>query len=105
MKKNFVWIYATIQFGFVVLFAHIFYSVVRFDVMSQRNLTLLKLWFLIESSHSLPLTCVQVKQPVMCIVLATMIGFGLTMTGTTAINEYLKWRRSNAHQPAEPGST
>ncbi|KAG7549318.1 Zinc finger RING-CH-type [Arabidopsis thaliana x Arabidopsis arenosa] len=77
VKKNYVWIYATIQFGFVVLFAHLFYTVVRFDV----------------------------KQPVMCIVLATMIGFGLTMTGTTAINEYLKWRRSNSHQPEEPAST
>lgn len=41
----------------------------------------------------------------MCIVLATMIGFGLTMTGATAISEYMKWRRSNAHEPAEPAST
>ncbi|KAG7600988.1 Zinc finger RING-CH-type [Arabidopsis thaliana x Arabidopsis arenosa] len=77
VKKNYVWIYATVQFGFVVLFAQLFYRVVRFDV----------------------------KQPVMCIVLATMIGFGLTMTGTTAINEYLKWRRSNSHLPEEPAST
>ncbi|KAL1223121.1 hypothetical protein V5N11_000704 [Cardamine amara subsp. amara] len=75
--KKYLWIYATIQFGLVVLFAHLFYSVVRFDV----------------------------KQPVMSIVLATMIGFGLTMTGTTAINEYLKWKRRNAHRPAEPAST
>ncbi|ESQ40218.1 hypothetical protein EUTSA_v10013453mg [Eutrema salsugineum] len=70
VKKNYVWIFATIQFGFVVLFAHLFYSFV--------------------------------KQPVMCIVLATMIGFGLTMSGTTAINEYMKWRRDHSHQPAEP---
>ncbi|CAN8297851.1 unnamed protein product [Cochlearia groenlandica] len=46
-----------------------------------------------------------VKQPVMCIVLATMIGFGLTMSGTSAINEYMKWRRSNAHQTPEPVTT
>ncbi|KFK24762.1 hypothetical protein AALP_AA8G021800 [Arabis alpina] len=73
VEKNYVWIFAMFQFVFVVLFAHIFYSVV--------------------------------KQAVMCIVLATMIGFGLTMTGTTAITEYMKWRRSNAHEPAEPTST
>uniref|UniRef100_A0A1J3D201 RING-CH-type domain-containing protein n=1 Tax=Noccaea caerulescens TaxID=107243 RepID=A0A1J3D201_NOCCA len=67
VTKKYVWIFATIQFGFVVLFAHLFYSVV--------------------------------KQPVMCIVLSTMIGFGLTMSGTTAINEYMKWRRIHTHAP------
>ncbi|XP_010452187.1 PREDICTED: uncharacterized protein LOC104734335 [Camelina sativa] len=68
VKKKYVWLYAIIQFCFVVLFAHLF------DLA--------------------------IKQPVMCIVLATMIGFGLTMTGTTAVNEYLKWKRSNAHRSA-----
>ncbi|EPS59449.1 hypothetical protein M569_15357, partial [Genlisea aurea] len=29
VKRNLVWIYASIQFGFVVLFAHVFYSVVH----------------------------------------------------------------------------
>ncbi|CAA7034061.1 unnamed protein product [Microthlaspi erraticum] len=67
VTKKYVWIFATIQFGFVVLFAHLFYSVV--------------------------------KQAVMCIVLSTMIGFGLTMSGTTAINEYRKWRRNHTHAP------
>ncbi|KAL0728694.1 hypothetical protein Bca4012_024787 [Brassica carinata] len=71
VKRNCVWIFATIQFGLVVLFGHVFYSVV--------------------------------KQPVMCIVLATMIGFGLTMSGTTAINEFFKWRRSHSHHQ-EPAS-
>ncbi|CAH2074365.1 unnamed protein product [Thlaspi arvense] len=74
VKKKYVWIFAAVQFSFVVLFAHLFYSVI-------------------------------IKQPVMCIVLATMVGIGLTMSGTTAINEYMKWRRSHAHQPAEPAST
>ncbi|CAH8371181.1 unnamed protein product [Eruca vesicaria subsp. sativa] len=74
VKRNYVWIFATIQFGLVVLFGHVF----------------------------LPL----VKQPVVCIVLATMIGFGLTMSSTTAINEFFKWRRSYTHhQAAEPAST
>ncbi|KAG5553698.1 hypothetical protein RHGRI_011554 [Rhododendron griersonianum] len=29
LKRNFAWLYATIQFGLVVLFAHLFYSLVR----------------------------------------------------------------------------
>lgn len=70
------------------------------DIVLKNNPTLLKLWFLIP--HKLSLTCEQVKQPVMCIVLATMMGFGLTMTGATAISEYRKWRRSHAPQSAEP---
>ncbi|KAJ0234884.1 hypothetical protein HA466_0270060 [Hirschfeldia incana] len=71
VKRSYVWIFATVQFGLVVLFGHVFYSVV--------------------------------KQPVVCIVLATMIGFGLTMSGTTAINEFFKWRRSRTHH--QPAST
>ncbi|KAI8560238.1 hypothetical protein RHMOL_Rhmol04G0239900 [Rhododendron molle] len=29
VKRKFAWLYATIQFGLVVLFAHLFYSLVR----------------------------------------------------------------------------
>ena len=32
-------------------------------------------------------------QPVVSIVLATLVGFGLTMSGTTGLVEFLKWRR------------
>lgn len=69
VKRSYVWIFATVQFGLVVLFGHVFYSLL--------------------------------KQPVVCIVLATMIGFGITMSGTTGINQFFKWRRSRTHhQPA-----
>ncbi|OAP04796.1 hypothetical protein AXX17_AT3G09430 [Arabidopsis thaliana] len=34
-------------------------------------------------------------QPVVAILLATIVGFGLTMSGTTGIVEFSKWRRSN----------
>ncbi|CAA7059119.1 unnamed protein product [Microthlaspi erraticum] len=69
----YVWkvlVYHLRVFGFVALFAHLFYPVV--------------------------------KQPVMCIVLSTMIGFGLVMSGTTAISEYMKWRRT--HTQAAPST-
>lgn len=29
VKRRFIWVYATVQFAMVVLFSHIFYSVVR----------------------------------------------------------------------------
>ncbi|KAF2537222.1 hypothetical protein F2Q70_00006815 [Brassica cretica] len=72
-KEKYVWILATIQFSFVVLFSHVFYS------------------------------RIYVKQPVLCIVLATMVGFGLTMSGTTVITMFIEWRRSHAHH--QPTST
>ncbi|CAN6867214.1 hypothetical protein Bca4012_047132 [Brassica carinata] len=72
-KEKYVWILATIQFSFVVLFSHVFYS------------------------------RIYVKQPVSCIVLATMVGFGLTMSGTTVITMFIEWRRSHAHH--QPTST
>ncbi|CAF1792359.1 unnamed protein product [Brassica napus] len=72
-KRKYVWIFATIQFSFVVLFSHVFYS------------------------------RIYVKQPVYCIVVATMVGFGLTMSGTVVITVFMEWRRSNSHH--QPSST
>ncbi|CAN7107461.1 unnamed protein product [Brassica rapa subsp. narinosa] len=62
VKKQYVWIYGTIQFGLVVFFSHIFFSLVH-------------------------------MQPVVSILLATVVGFGLTMSGATGIVEFSKWRR------------
>ncbi|KAL0648840.1 hypothetical protein Bca4012_047131 [Brassica carinata] len=47
--------------------------------------------------------CRLVKQPVSCIVVATMVGFGLTMSGTVVITVFMEWRRSNSHH--QPSST
>ncbi|CAF2362272.1 unnamed protein product [Brassica napus] len=39
--------------------------------------------------------------PVTCIVIATVVGFGLTMSGAAVITMFMEWRRSHAHhQPA-----
>ncbi|KAF8088587.1 hypothetical protein N665_0536s0036 [Sinapis alba] len=70
VKRDYAWLFATIQFSFVVLFCHVFYS--RFD-------------------------------PVTCIVLATMVGFILTISGTAAITVFTEWRRSHTHD--QPAST
>ncbi|CAA7033570.1 unnamed protein product [Microthlaspi erraticum] len=72
VEKQYVWIYATIQFGLVVLFSHIFFTLVH-------------------------------MQPVVSILLATLVGFGLTMSGATGIVEFSKWMRS--HRTAEATSS
>uniref|UniRef100_A0A1J3E9C6 RING-CH-type domain-containing protein n=1 Tax=Noccaea caerulescens TaxID=107243 RepID=A0A1J3E9C6_NOCCA len=72
VKKQYVWIYATIQFGLVVFFSHVFFSLVH-------------------------------MQPAVSILLATLVGFGLTMSGTTGLVEFSKWRRR--HRTAEATSS
>lgn len=41
-------------------------------------------------------------QPAVSILLATLVGFGLTMSGTTGLVEFSKWRRR--HRTAEATS-
>ena len=102
-KEKYVWILATIQFSFVVLFSHVFYS--RIYVISHLDSSFFFSSDIVKSfgSHKFSTTGMQVKQPVSCIVLATMVGFGLTMSGTTVITMFIEWRRSHAHH--QPTST
>ncbi|CAA2982671.1 binding [Olea europaea subsp. europaea] len=65
VKRRFVWVYASIQFALVVLFAHIFYSLVH-------------------------------VQPVLSILLSTFAGFGVAMSGSSILVEFLRWRRRRA---------
>ncbi|CAH8354660.1 unnamed protein product [Eruca vesicaria subsp. sativa] len=62
VKKQYIWIYATVQFALVVFFSHIFFTLVH-------------------------------MKPVVSILLATLVGFGLTMSGKTGLAEFSKWRR------------
>ncbi|XP_023513398.1 uncharacterized protein LOC111777897 isoform X2 [Cucurbita pepo subsp. pepo] len=62
VNRRFVWVYATVQFAMVVLFSHIFYSVVG-------------------------------VQAVLAIILATLTGLGIIMSGSSIIVEFLRWRR------------
>uniref|UniRef100_A0A2P2L5W5 Uncharacterized protein n=1 Tax=Rhizophora mucronata TaxID=61149 RepID=A0A2P2L5W5_RHIMU len=63
VKRRFVWVYAAVQFALVVLFAHIFYSLV-------------------------------VVHAVLSILLATFAGFGVAMSGSSILIEFLRWRRT-----------
>ncbi|OIT01322.1 PREDICTED: uncharacterized protein LOC109229612 isoform X1 [Nicotiana attenuata] len=72
--RRYAWIYAVIQFGLVVLFAHVFYSVLR-------------------------------VQAVLSILLATFVGFGGTMCGTSILLELLKLRRRwNSQRESQEGT-
>lgn len=55
---------------------------------------------LCSNSQSMSVLRLQVRmQPVVSILLATLVGFGLTMSATTGVVEFSKWRRR--HRTAE----
>lgn len=62
VKRRFVWVYASIQFALVVLFAHIFYSLIH-------------------------------VQAVLSILLSTFAGFGVAMSASSILVEFLRLRR------------
>ncbi|KAK2987753.1 hypothetical protein RJ640_016348 [Escallonia rubra] len=61
VKRRFVWVYASIQFALVVVFAHIFYILVH-------------------------------VQAVLSILLSTFAGFGVAMSGSSILFEFLRWK-------------
>ncbi|KAH9613432.1 hypothetical protein KSS87_000028 [Heliosperma pusillum] len=62
VTKQFVWIYAVMQFILVVIFGHVFYSVVHL-------------------------------QAIISILLATFTGYGIAMSVSSIVVEFLRWRR------------
>ncbi|CAN0916349.1 hypothetical protein LINGRAHAP2_LOCUS29661 [Linum grandiflorum] len=62
VKRRFVYFYASNQFALVVLFAHIFYSLVG-------------------------------VQAVLSVLLSTFAGFGVAMSVSSIITEFVRWRR------------
>ncbi|KAF5470691.1 hypothetical protein F2P56_011188 [Juglans regia] len=62
VERRFVWVFASIQFALLVLFAHIFYSLFQL-------------------------------QAVLSILLATFAGLGISMSGSSILVEFLRWRR------------
>ncbi|KAL3642566.1 hypothetical protein CASFOL_013381 [Castilleja foliolosa] len=67
VNKKYTWVYAIIQFVLVVLFAHIFYSLLHVPA-------------------------------VVSILIATFVGFGGLLCGTSLLVEILKWRRTRNDQ-------
>ncbi|PKI51976.1 hypothetical protein CRG98_027628 [Punica granatum] len=72
VKSRYIWVYASIQFALVVLFAHVFYSLVHL-------------------------------QAVLSVLFATFAGFGVAMSGSSILVEFLRWRRTwNSSSSSQP---
>lgn len=70
VSKQYIWIYAAFQFGLVILFSHLFYSVVH------------------------------VRPVVVAILLASFAGFTLAIVSNVCASQYAKWRRAVAAEHA-----
>lgn len=112
VKSRFIWIYASFQFALVVLFAHIFYSLVTDfhanHILITRNFHFRK-WLIILILNpdslrritietylyfSLVICHLQVHvQAVLSILLATFAGFGVVMSVSSFLVELFRWRR------------
>jgi len=87
MRRS-VWIYASVQFALVVLFAHVFYSVVS---TLQRISSLTFLYDIVK------IPCLGLKQvelqPVLSVLLSTFAGFGVCICGSSVMVEFVRWKR------------
>lgn len=63
VNKKYIWIYAAFQFGLVILFSHLFYSVIH------------------------------VEPALLAILLASFAGIGVAMSFNTFVVQCMKWRR------------
>lgn len=118
--RRFVWIYASSQFALVVVFAHIFYSLVRIKpwfshlLMAQlsthhskpnswhekdwhkqhKKIHLLCTTSFLAKSYILYFHFLQMHVPaIISILLATFAGFGIAMSVSSVTVEALRWRR------------
>lgn len=69
--KKYIWIYAAFQFGLVIMFSHLFYSMIS------------------------------VKPAVVAVLLASFSGFGLAMTCNALVLQYKRYRRGRRSATAQ----
>lgn len=87
VSGRYVWVYASIQFVLVVLFAHLFYSIVSWKYFTSSDHT--NIFANIFAFGTLQIH----MQAIVSIMLATFAGFGVTMSGSSVTVEILRWRR------------
>ncbi|CAL5422388.1 unnamed protein product [Camellia sinensis] len=125
VRRKFAWLYAIVQFGLVVLFAHLFYTL-RNENKNVWYMRVSKLYFKNECKEVAEGGCrrllleVMVKggrwptvvmasgwvgEGILSVFLATLIGFGGAMSGISILREFLKlWKRWRARSNHQQGS-
>lgn len=97
VKGRFVWLYASIQFALVVIFAHLFFFMVRVNLLLNAYCQFPRGDGHVRehrfNSFLFSYVDIQVhKEPILLIILATFAGFGVAMGGSIILFELLKWR-------------
>ena len=106
VNKGYIWAYASFQFAIVILFAHIFYTLVRTPL---RTLVYATCIFLSNIKRPNKVVfCIQIQLNVaalLSVLLSSFTGFGIAISTNALIVEYLRWRTSSTQQSSHlPGN-
>jgi hypothetical protein len=102
VSRSYIWAYASFQFAVVILFAHIFYTVV-----SKLNFfpELFYVIFLIcLMSHASFLNWQLNVNPILSVLISSVTGFGIAISTNSLLVEYLRWRASRQLQSSHQQS-
>lgn len=95
VSRSYIWAYASFQFAVVILFAHIFYSVVsKLNKLYSMSLCIIPLVVVFIFSINLQLNV----NPILAVLLSSFTGFGTAISTNSLIVEYLRWRMSRQMQ-------
>ncbi|KAH9737186.1 RING-CH-type domain-containing protein [Citrus sinensis] len=95
VSRSYIWAYASFQFAVVILFAHIFYSVVsKLNKLYSMSLCIIPLVVVFIFSINLQLNV----NPILAVLLSSFTGFGIAISTNSLIVEYLRWRMSRQMQ-------
>lgn len=105
VSRSYIWAYASFQFAIVILFAHIFYTIVRksvsvlwlFSPVFHNSPLLERRAYLGSSSHVLKILQLNVN-PILSVLLSSFTGFGIAISTNTLLVEYLRWRTNRQLQ-------
>ncbi|TQD84239.1 hypothetical protein C1H46_030217 [Malus baccata] len=75
VSRSYIWAYASFQFAIVILFAHIFYTVLLMFTHRQLNVN-----------------------PILSVLLSSFTGFGIAISTNSLLVEYLRWKTSRQLQ-------
>lgn len=108
VSRSYIWAYASFQFAIVILFAHIFYTIVSrtgfFHKLPCNPACVLFFsfkFFVLARATSLSDATSQVwlnmqlnVNPILSVILSSFTGFGIAISTNSLLVEYLRWKAS-----------
>lgn len=105
VSKAYIWAYACFQFAIVILFAHVYYAIVRISISYHFLLISVSIfWMVLIIVHNILSSSFKMQlnmNAVLSVFLSALTGFGVAICINSLLIEYLKWRRSRLLRSAD----